>query len=103
MAIPPFLGWAMPADRRIVDPRIQLSPSRMEIHMTTIKPTDSEIQEVSDKGELPTGLDPVSAEPAVEVVTPAPVPADGPEAPKPPVDITKLKVEKSCSRGLAAW
>lgn len=31
------------------------------------------------------------------------VDAPDPKAPKPPVDLTKLKVEKSCSRGLAGW
>ena len=44
-----------------------------------------------DKPELETGLDTVGVE--------APAPAGKP-APK---DITRLKVEKSCSRGLAGW
>jgi uncharacterized protein (TIGR03032 family) len=64
------------------------------------KTSDTEIQEVNDKAELETGLEPVSA----EVSTPAPVPAGSPDAAtKKPIDITKLKVEKSCSRGLAGW
>jgi hypothetical protein len=47
-----------------------------------------------DKPELDTGLDTVSAD--------APAPAAGEQ--KKPLDITKLKVEKSCSRGLpAGW
>ncbi len=60
----------------------------------------------------------VEAEPGLEVVTaeapiPVPEPAGTPDAPAPegtagpaaraPLDITQLKVEKSCSRGLAAW
>jgi hypothetical protein len=51
-----------------------------------------------------------SAPPAAD----APMPAGSPEipaapaapdavAPKPPIDILNLKVEKSCSRGLAGW
>ena len=64
------------------------------------KTSDTEIQEVNDKTELETGLEPVSA----EVSTPAPVPVGSPDgATKAPIDITKLKVEKSCSRGLAGW
>ncbi len=43
--------------------------------------------------------------PTTEVAaTDAPPAADAaPTQPKPPVDITKLKVEKSCSRGLSGW
>lgn len=46
----------------------------------------------------------------IETVAPDPAPAPAAEAPaqpgpegKKPLDITKLKVEKSCSRGLAGW
>ena len=46
--------------------------------------------------ELETGLDTVGIEP------PAAAPAAA-NAGKPPRDITKLKVEKGCSRGLAGW
>ena len=51
-----------------------------------------------DKPELDTGLDAVTAEAPVQ----APGPAGG-DGKKPPLDITKLKVEKSCSRGLSGW
>jgi len=65
------------------------------------KTPDAEIQEVGDKAVMEAGLEAV----AVEVASPAPSPAGAAEAAekKPPVDITKLKVEKSCSRGLAGW
>ena len=65
------------------------------------KTPDGEIQEVGDKSVMEAGLDSV----AVEVPTPAPVAEGSPGAAekKPPIDITKLKVEKSCSRGLAGW
>ena len=56
--------------------------------------------EASDKPELETGLDTVGVE------TPAAAPANAPAAAgggQPPRDITKLKVDKSCSRGLAGW
>ena len=50
-------------------------------------------QDGSGKPELDTGMDTVGVEAA------APAPAGKP-APK---DLTKLKVEKSCSRGLSGW
>lgn len=50
----------------------------------------------SDKPELETGLDTVG----VDAPARAPTPAKAGNAPK---DITQLKVEKSCSRGLAGW
>ncbi|HEY1069731.1 TIGR03032 family protein [Thermomonas sp.] len=59
---------------------------------------DSEIQSNQDKPELDTGLD--------AVTTGAPAPAQAAAAGKAnaaPRDITKLRVEKSCSRGLAGW
>jgi uncharacterized protein (TIGR03032 family) len=56
--------------------------------------------------ETETGLEPVTAEAPI----PAPEPSGTPDVadaagttPKPPLDITQMKVEKSCSRGLAAW
>ncbi len=67
------------------------------------KQNDSDIQSNQDKPELDTGLD------AVATGAPAPVQADSTAAPaatpapQAPRDITKLKVEKSCSRGLAGW
>jgi hypothetical protein len=58
--------------------------------------TTEEIQEVNDKQQADAGVEQVNA----EVSTPAPKAAS---QAKPPVDLTKLKVEKSCSRGLAGW
>jgi uncharacterized protein (TIGR03032 family) len=62
-----------------------------------------EIQEVSDKAEMEKGLEPVTADQPAATPTVAPTPVPGADAKKPPVDITKLKVEKSCSRGLGGW
>ena len=60
---------------------------------------DSEIQSNRDKPELDTGLD--------AVTTGTPPPAQAAAAPDKanaaPRDITKLQVQKSCSRGLAGW
>ncbi|WP_246191673.1 TIGR03032 family protein [Pseudoxanthomonas gei] len=54
------------------------------------------------------GLEPVTAE--AQIPTPEPsgtpdvaVPSATGAGPKAPLDITQMKVEKSCSRGLAAW
>ena len=80
-------------------------------------PANTEIQDTADKAELEVGLSPVTAEAptaAPTAASDAPAPAASPEipplpaapdaaAPKPPVDILNLKVEKSCSRGLAGW
>lgn len=62
---------------------------------------DTAIQDTNTRaGELDTGLQTVDA----PVAPPAsPAAAAPPAAARPPVDITKLKVEKSCSRGLAGW
>ena len=49
----------------------------------------------NDKPELETGLDTVGVE--------APVPAPAANTGKQAKDITKFKVDKSCSRGLAGW
>ena len=55
------------------------------------------IGEADAKTDIDAGLETVSAEPAV-----AAPPAQGkPQAPAP--NITQLKVEKTCSRGLAGW
>ena len=53
-------------------------------------------QETAREAELETGLQTVSAEAA----PPAPAAAPGQQAPK---DLTKLQVQKACSRGLAGW
>ena len=56
---------------------------------------------LTDRGELDSGLEPGTA----EIPAPTPVAAATSNAvtPKAPIDLTKLKVEKSCSRGLATW
>ena len=62
------------------------------------KTTTEEIAEVGDK--TPVEQTPVN----VEANSAAPAPANAPHGgQKPPVDLTKLKVEKACSRGLAGW
>ncbi|WP_246193164.1 TIGR03032 family protein [Pseudoxanthomonas yeongjuensis] len=65
------------------------------------------IPAASVEGEI--GLEPVTAEAPIPAPEPSGTP-DGPSpegtagsSPKAPLDITQLKVEKSCSRGLAAW
>lgn len=71
------------------------------------KTLETDIQEISEKGERETGLEPVNA----GASAPAPVAAESPEAPPAnapdaaaqPVETIKLQVEKSCSRGLAGW
>lgn len=60
---------------------------------------DSEIQSNQDKPELETGLDAVTAAPAPDQGA-ATAPDKANAAPR---DITKLRVAKSCSRGLAGW
>ena len=62
------------------------------------KQEEPQVQGNQDKPELDTGLDAVTAEAPVQA--PATAGGDGKKA---PVDITKLKVEKSCSRGLSGW
>ena len=82
--------------------------------------SDTHIQEVSDKSQLESGLDTVTADgqeapagqapagkpqagqqPAQQAGQPAGQPAAKPG--NAPVDITKMRVEKSCSRSLAGW
>ena len=63
--------------------------------MSTAPTMDPGPPQNNGESELDTGLDTVGVEPAA----PAPA-AAGKPAPK---DITRLKVEKSCSRGLAGW
>ena len=52
-----------------------------------------------DGAELETGLQTINPP---EAATGKAVPGSG-KAGKPPVDLTRLKVEKTCSRGLAGW
>ena len=61
-------------------------------------PVDATAAADGDRKELETGLQTVGAAPDAEK------PAPGVATPaKPPADLTQLKVEKSCSRGLAGW
>ena len=62
---------------------------------------DPAIQDTADQTQMDTGLAQVTAEAAPDTATPAPGMAPAPA--KAPLDLTKLKVEKSCSRGLASW
>ncbi|TCT25218.1 TIGR03032 family protein [Thermomonas haemolytica] len=64
---------------------------------------DPQIQSNQDKPELETGLDAIANEaPAPAPAAQAAAPAQ-PQQPQAPRDLTKLRVEKSCSRGLAGW
>jgi uncharacterized protein (TIGR03032 family) len=76
------------------------------------EPQQAGIQEASDQAELETGLDAVTADVPAEapVEAPAATPSTGaavaaPAAPPPAParDITRMKVEKTCSRALAGW
>ena len=70
------------------------------------KQNDSDIQSNQDRPELDTGLDAVATgapAPAQAEATAASTGQPAPQAQQPARDITKLKVEKSCSRGLAGW
>ena len=67
---------------------------------------DPQIQSNQDKPELETGLDAIASEapaPAPAVQAAAPAQPQQPQQPQAPRDLTKLRVEKSCSRGLAGW
>ena len=60
------------------------------------KPVGDVIQDTGDKAQLETGLETVTAD--------SPVPTAGaPAQAKAPVDLARLKVDKTCSRGLAGW
>ncbi len=60
------------------------------------KQNDADIQSHRDRPELDTGLDAVGpSQPAA--------PAEAAKPATPPRDLTQLKVEKTCSRGLAGW
>ena len=63
---------------------------------------DEQIHDVGDKAQLEKGLDTVSAGAPAANAAPAAAPTGGAAA-KAPVDITQMKVDKSCSRGLAGW
>jgi uncharacterized protein (TIGR03032 family) len=64
------------------------------------KTPDQDIQELTDEGGSAPVLQTVSADPAVEAT---PVMQAQAPAGKPALDLMNLKVEKSCSRGLASW
>lgn len=71
-------------------------------------PTDAQVIEVDAEAEAEAevGLEPVTAEAPIPAAEPSGTPDVADTAstgPKPPLDITQMKVEKSCSRGLAAW
>lgn len=70
---------------------------------TEQNPGEAQIQDVSDKDTgsavLESGLQVV----APEAPAAADAPADGQPKGKPPLDLAKVKVEKTCSRGLATW
>lgn len=63
---------------------------------------DPQIQSNQDKPELETGLDAIAGEVPAPAAAQAAAPAQ-PQQPQAPRDLTKLRVEKSCSRGLAGW
>jgi uncharacterized protein (TIGR03032 family) len=63
------------------------------------KPVDAAIHDVGDKAQLETGLDAVAAEAAAPTATQPPAAPQTRQA----ADPAKLKVEKTCSRGLAGW
>lgn len=66
------------------------------------KQNEHDIQANQDMPELDTGLDAIASEAAATAQPEAA--AGGPASPQQaPRDITQLKVEKSCSRGLAGW
>lgn len=66
------------------------------------QPHDSKIQSNQDTPELETGLDAIASEAAPAQADAATQPAAKPQQ-QAPRDLTKLRVEKSCSRGLAGW
>lgn len=86
-----------------------------DVQASSGQASGAEIQEVSDKAQLESGLDTVTgdgaaAQSATTQARPATPQAAGKQAgqqaAKPgnaPTDITKMRVEKSCSRSLAGW
>ncbi len=69
-----------------------------------VVPDQSSIQSNQDTPELDTGLDALTTEaPAAPATTEARTSADAAKPGQAPRDLTQLKVEKGCSRGLAGW
>jgi len=69
-----------------------------------VVPDQSSIQSNQDTPELDTGLDALTTEaPATPATTEARTSADAAKPAQAPRDLTQLKVEKGCSRGLAGW
>ncbi|MFZ5607422.1 MAG: TIGR03032 family protein [Pseudomonadota bacterium] len=67
---------------------------------------DPKIQSNQDTPELETGLDAIASEAPASAPAPtseAAAPPAQAQQPQPPRDLTKLRVEKSCSRSLAGW
>jgi uncharacterized protein (TIGR03032 family) len=67
---------------------------------------DPKIQSNQDTPELETGLDAIASEASASAPAPtseAAAPPAQAQQPQPPRDLTKLRVEKSCSRSLAGW
>src|SRR5690606_22798464 len=81
-----------PPGRRRRAPRLLRRPAAGPLHLVTNTNGSMTLNDSNDAPELETGLDTVSPEPAKAAA-----------APGKPKDITRLKVEKSCSRGLAGW
>jgi uncharacterized protein (TIGR03032 family) len=86
------------------DPSLRRDPNKKVENYVASKDqtSDTNLQEVSDKGEMAVGLQSVSA----EVAAPASVPQASAEAGSPTAQTAQApqpNVEKSCSRGLAAW
>ena len=82
----------------------------------TIPVAEADNEAISDLGGVEVDAAAATVESAASAppAADAPIPAESPEipaapaapdaaAPKPPIDILNLKVEKSCSRGLAGW
>ncbi|MBN8717710.1 MAG: TIGR03032 family protein [Stenotrophomonas sp.] len=64
------------------------------------------MQSNQDTPELETGLDAIASEASASAPAPtseAAAPPAQAQQPQPPRDLTKLRVEKSCSRSLAGW
>src|SRR5688572_7990350 len=85
-------GWSgghVPPDHRNL---------RSKWHVARKNTAGGSIREVDDKDATEQNLQTVSVDPPATDTAQTQA-----HAAKPPVDLTKLKVEKSCSRGLAGW